>query len=379
MLYPVREIILLLCIIASSYVFALEKAKFSKELSINVPNSITLPYGNQLYTVSKNRSHVNIESMDENYKPCAIRVDAFDDLIRGKMRAFSFDSEIFLWGERSKQIARSATKFSNYTLLLLNPNTCNYLSASINEQDEMPAVGEQLPEVVNYGDKFDVFFPSLTKCSPCRYNQWGVKDDPSQQPLNKLRAEEPHSSIFFHIRWMNPGYFYVFNFENGTSVLRYLDQEFFTLKEKYVDRTVDVISNTVNKTRNVGVCYRRSHPVSPEIFCTKLNSQLHSLDFFRVPVSKSSSVSSMSFEYDKKGHSFVGLAEYKQYELFIYDKNGQLVKSLDFGKAVPNYLPSEVHGHVVGNQYCLIIDENQLDAVAAQRIVKCIDINKYVA
>lgn len=247
-----RIVALFVCTIASSnfVVLALDKPKFSKEFVISTPNSLTLAFDNQLFTVSKNRSHVNIESTSPNYKQCSIRVDAFDDLIRGKMRASTHDSEIFLWGERSKQFVGMATKYSNYTLLLLNPSDCSYLSASIDEQDEMPAVGQQLPEVVNYGDKFDVIFPSLKKCSPCRYNQWGVKYGLSEQPLNKLQVEEPHS-LSFRIRWMNPGYFYVFNFENGTSVLRYLDRDFFTLKEKYVDHTVDAISNNIVSTADV--------------------------------------------------------------------------------------------------------------------------------
>lgn len=86
----------------------------------------------------------------------------------------------------------------------------------------------------------------------------------------------------------------------------------------------------------------------------------------------------MSFVYDDKGNSFVALAEFKKYEVFIYDKDGELIESLDFGKAAQNYLPSEVHGYLLGNQYCFVAEESQLDVVASQRVVKCIDTSKYI-
>ncbi|XP_058794986.1 uncharacterized protein LOC131666375 [Phymastichus coffea] len=370
----------------------LQKAVIKRNLVISTANSSTVPLNGQLYTVSKNQSHIHINSTGSNYQACDIAIDATRDVTQGRLQVAATEDEIFIVGVKSI----CGDDQYKYTILRLDPTTCSYQSASIPEINDNRG-GYFFPRIVRHRTGTDVFFPSLKSCAPCRLDSAGLR---TQGSTPQIPRETTSPGIPFHVNYLNSldAYFYAYNSHNfsasiESTTLKLLDGKDFSIKkERLIDFPVHAVSKQKKSIQLLGVCIKKYDDFMAdisaftEVRCDRLSCNLDATNTVRIPIEPHSQpISSISYEFDKKGRSIIGFAENNRLRAYIHDKDGKLVKAIDAGEIdgrfeqYPDYEPTEfdaydywdVKGFLLDDEYCIVIEQVTTSYSTPLHQVKC--------
>lgn len=236
----------ILLIFGLSFAFSLgepdvELSKFSREVTITGNNTVAGLVGNRLYAVSLNESHIRINSTDKNWKKwsekCTITIDAKKDHIEGEIQVSINRNVLAIWGIKTSKIVEK-TQRTNYTFLLIKPLTCTYESFKLPVHETPSNYPQHLPAIVEFGYYgFNIFYSK--ECLPC-YVRNGYTSMSRELMIDDVLPSKPYLLSRARLEDGQVGYFYAYNFANGTAVAKLFTLSFETTQQILVDHLIEI-------------------------------------------------------------------------------------------------------------------------------------------
>lgn len=256
-------ICVLLCGFALSKDPILESANISVMKSLHSRNFFMIKINTHLFSLTwKNETHLEVFSTNQtgvnslaiNEEKCAFdtRKNPFKDLNSSRILntvVLSDNRTIASLGFRQQSIDLNDpfNRHDYYDLFLFDLTNCNYKIIEVAHLNKVPVLNsEYQPQLIAHDDTFDMFFFDNQKCSPCRYNSEGKLIELKHKI--KINFDEEFSS--FYIRLLDPidterNYFYAYNFQNGTAVMKLLNENFDIVKQRHVH--YEIMFFSINK------------------------------------------------------------------------------------------------------------------------------------
>ncbi|XP_058805876.1 uncharacterized protein LOC131672572 [Phymastichus coffea] len=336
----------------------------------------------RLFIISKNQTHIRIDSDKKNYIPCEVAVNKTEYGIPERIKATVLGSKkIVVYGVHNSS-ENLMIKSVFHTVLIIDPQRCELKKLEGLIQDKVPLFFPvTLAEiVVRKNNQFDVFYLGPKECAPCRFDDEGRKIQ-----LNQQYKADRTTPMEFHVKPLeqNGGYAYALNLENGSSVLKVLDPNFTVLSQFSMNNSIfDVSTSSRSDKVFIGVTY--NIPDSPyEFFYTLFNHHLQpiftnrleeintdhlGLDALSNIDLKGNSIISFQQMSEEEGDSIITVVSYDSNGIKISNSSQELIK-------IPDDALYEAQSLMINDhKYCFAL--HKVDETFGETTIQCINVNK---